>query len=76
MIPEMPSIVAAPVVGIALVFILDWRMGLASLITVPVSALLMVGMIRGFSGGMSTYLRSGAAYIHRGQSEAHPGVSS
>lgn len=59
MIPEMPSGVAAPVASIALVFILDWRMGLASLITVPLSLLLMLGMMRGYSEKMATYLRSG-----------------
>lgn len=59
MIPEMPSGVAAPVTSIALVFILDWRMGLASLITVPLSLLLMLGMMRGYSEKMATYLRSG-----------------
>jgi ATP-binding cassette subfamily B protein IrtA len=59
MIPELPSGVAAPVVSIALVFALDWRMGLASLITVPVSLLFMAGMMRGYSEKMGTYLRSG-----------------
>lgn len=59
MIPEMPSGVAGPVASIALVFILDWRMGLASLITVPVSLLFMLGMMRGYSEKMAIYLRSG-----------------
>lgn len=59
MIPELPSAVAAPVASIALVFILDWRMGLASLITVPVSLLFMMGMMRGYPEKIATYLRSG-----------------
>lgn len=59
MIPEMPSGIAGPAASIALVFILDWRMGLASLITVPVSLLFMLGMMRGYSEKMATYLRAG-----------------
>lgn len=59
MIPELPSAVAAPAAGIVLVFVLDWRMGLASLITVPVSLLFMLGMMHGYSEKMATYLRSG-----------------
>jgi ATP-binding cassette subfamily B protein len=59
MVPELPSAVAAPVTSIILVFTLDWRMGLASLITVPVSLLFMVGMMRGYSEKMAVYLRSG-----------------
>jgi ATP-binding cassette subfamily B protein len=59
MIPEFPSNVAAPLASIILVFILDWRMGLASLVTVPLSLLFMLGMMRGYSKKMSTYLRAG-----------------
>ena len=33
--PELPSHITAPLCSILLIFILDWRMGLASLITVP-----------------------------------------
>ena len=33
--PELPSNIAAPLCSILLIFILDWRMGLASLITIP-----------------------------------------
>jgi ATP-binding cassette subfamily B protein len=59
MIPELPSNIAAPLAGIVLVFALDWRMGLASLITVPVSLLFLAGMMRGYSEKIATYLRSG-----------------
>ncbi len=58
-VPELPSAIAAPLASIALVFVLDWRMGLASLITVPISLIFMVGMMQGYSKKMATYLRSG-----------------
>ena len=50
MIPEMPSGVAAPVASIALVFILDWRMGLASLITVQLDERRSGGICERHSG--------------------------
>ena len=59
MMPELPSNVAAPVASIILVFMLDWRMGLASLITVPLSLLFLLGMMRGYSEKMAVYLRAG-----------------
>lgn len=59
MVPELPSNVAAPVASIILVFILDWRMGLASMSTIPLSLLFLVGMMRGYSEKMATYLRAG-----------------
>ncbi|MGL5437313.1 MAG: ABC transporter ATP-binding protein [Lachnospiraceae bacterium] len=59
MIPELPSNVAAPMASIILVFLLDWRMGLASFVTVPVSMIFMLGMMRGYSEKIDTYLRSG-----------------
>ena len=37
--PELPSNIAAPLCSILLIFILDWRMGLASLITIPLGIL-------------------------------------
>ena len=59
MVPEFPSNLSAPLLAILLVFVMDWRMGLASLITVPLSLVFMVGMMRGYSEKMATYLRSG-----------------
>ncbi|ADY55874.1 Xenobiotic-transporting ATPase [Syntrophobotulus glycolicus DSM 8271] len=58
-VPELPSAVAAPFASILLVFALDWRMGLASLITIPLSLIFMVGMMQGYSKKMATYLQSG-----------------
>lgn len=59
MIPELPSAIAAPLTSILLVFVLDWRMGLASLITVPLSLIFLLGMMHGYSEKIATYLRSG-----------------
>lgn len=59
MVPEFPSNLSAPLISIVLVFLLDWRMGLASLITVPLSLVFLVGMMRGYREKMATYLRAG-----------------
>lgn len=54
MVPEFPSNLSAPLLAIAIVFVMDWRMGLASFITVPLSRIFMVGMMRGYSVKMAT----------------------
>jgi ATP-binding cassette subfamily B protein len=59
LIPETPSQIAVPVGYIILMFILDWRMGLASLITIPLSFPFIMGMMKGYSEKMTTYLHSG-----------------
>lgn len=59
MIPEAPSQIAAPLACIVLIFILDWRMGLISLITVPLSIPFIIGMMNGYAEKMEVYLRSG-----------------
>ena len=58
-IPEIPSNIAAPAACIVLLFALDWRMGLASLITIPLCIPIIFGMLRGYGEKMETYLRSG-----------------
>lgn len=55
-IPELSSNVLLAVSVIAVLFVLDWRMGLASLVTVPVAAIPM-------SAGMKTYNKQYAAYM-------------
>ena len=59
MVPEFASNLSAPLLSIVLVFLLDWRMGLASLITVPLSLVFLVGMMRGYKEKMATYLQAG-----------------
>lgn len=58
-IPEIPSNIAAPAICIILLFVLDWRMGLASLITIPLCIPFILGMLRGYGEKMEIYLRSG-----------------
>lgn len=58
-IPEIPSNIAAPAACIVLLFALDWRMGLASLSTIPLCIPFIFGMLRGYGEKMETYLRSG-----------------
>lgn len=56
--PELPSNIAAPLCSIILIFILDWRMGLASLITIPLGILFFAAMMRGYGPRMENYMRS------------------
>lgn len=56
--PELPSHITAPLCSILLIFILDWRMGLASLITVPLGALFFAAMMRGYASRMENYMCS------------------
>ena len=56
--PELPSNIAAPLCSILLIFILDWRMGLASLITIPLGILFFAAMMRGYGPRMDNYIRS------------------
>lgn len=56
--PELPSNIAAPLCSILLIFILDWHMGLASLITIPLGILFFAAMMRGYGPRMENYMRS------------------
>ena len=56
--PELPSNIAAPLCSILLIFILDWRMGLTSLITIPLGILFFAAMMRGYGPRMENYMRS------------------
>lgn len=56
--PELPSNIAAPLCSILLIFILDWRMGLASLITIPLGILFFAAMMRGYGPRMENCMRS------------------
>lgn len=59
LVPETPSQIAAPLACVILIFTLDWRMGLASLITLPLSIPFIIGMMQGYGEKMATYLRAG-----------------
>ena len=56
--PEITSNIAAPICCLITIFVLDWRMGLASLITIPLGALGYIGMSRDYVNKSTTYMRS------------------
>ncbi len=56
MIPELSSNLLLPIVVIAALFVLDWRMGLAALVTIPAALVPL-------SAGMKTYNANYAAYM-------------
>ena len=59
LVPEMTSKLLAPVVILAYVLVLDWRVGLWSLITLPAGLLAMMGMMAGYQEKFERYVRSG-----------------
>ncbi|MBR2834565.1 MAG: ABC transporter ATP-binding protein [Coriobacteriales bacterium] len=56
--PELPSNVFGPLLGFIIVFIIDWRMGLASLATIPLGLLFYAGMMRDYQTKMNNYVTS------------------
>ncbi|MCI6844967.1 MAG: ABC transporter transmembrane domain-containing protein [Coriobacteriaceae bacterium] len=56
--PELPSNVFAPMLAMAIVFAIDWRMGLAGLATIPFGVLFYLGMMRGYEVKMARYIKS------------------
>lgn len=56
--PELPSNVFAPVLAMAIVFAVDWRMGLAGIATIPLGVLFYLGMMRGYKTKMARYMAS------------------
>lgn len=59
LVPEMTSKLLAPVAILTYVFVLDWRIGLWSLLTVPIGLLAMMGMMIGYEEKYGRYVRSG-----------------
>ena len=56
--PELPSNVFAPVLAMVIVFAVDWRMGLAGMVTLPLGVLFYMGMMRGYREKMARYIAS------------------
>ena len=56
--PELPSNVFGPLLGFAVVFAIDWRMGLAGLATIPLGLLFYAGMMRDYRAKMDRYSTS------------------
>lgn len=54
--PELPSNVFAPALAMAIVFAIDWRMGLAGIATIPLGILFYLGMMRGYQAKIARYI--------------------
>jgi ATP-binding cassette subfamily B protein IrtA len=67
LVPEMTSNLFVPLCMIIYLFVLDWRMALASLVTLPIGFLCYMGMSRGynerFTGLMQRVQKMNAAII-------------
>lgn len=59
LLPEMTSKLLAPVAILIYVFIIDWRVGLFSLLTLPIGALMFMGMRIGYDKKFARYVKSG-----------------
>jgi len=57
--PEMISNIFAPVAILVMLFILDWRMGLATIATVPVGFIILMGQMIGYKEKSERYIRAG-----------------
>ena len=60
MIPELSSNLLLPIAVVATLFSLDWRMGLASLATVPVALVPMAMGMRSYSEKYAAYMEANA----------------
>lgn len=58
--PELPSNVFAPLLALIIVFVIDWRMALAGLATIPLGVLFYLGMMRDYQTKMAHYIESEA----------------
>ncbi|WP_101696504.1 ABC transporter ATP-binding protein [Clostridium minihomine] len=58
-LPEMTSNLLVPLAIIGYLFVLDWRMALISLITLPVGALCYVAMMKDYPKRFAEYVRVG-----------------
>lgn len=55
-LPEMTSNLLIPLAIIAYLFVLDWRMALVSLITLPIGAVCYMGMMKGYVEKFGQYV--------------------
>lgn len=56
--PELTSNIAAPLCSLILIFIVDWRMGFSSLVTIPFGILFFAAMMQGYNKKMEHYIQS------------------
>ena len=60
MIPELSSNVLLPIVVVIALFVMDWRMGLACLATVPVALIPMAVGMRSYNSKYAAYMEANA----------------
>ncbi len=60
MIPELSSNVLLPIVVVIALFAIDWRMGLASLATIPVALIPMAVGMRSYNSKYAAYMEANA----------------
>jgi ATP-binding cassette subfamily B protein len=58
-LPEMASNLLVPVAIIVYLFMLDWRMALVSLITLPIGTVCYIGMMKGYAEKFGRYIAVG-----------------
>ena len=58
LVPELTSNLLVPVCIIVYLFVLDWRMALASLITLPLGFLCYMGMMRGYAERWGNFIKA------------------
>ncbi len=57
-IPEFTSNLLAPIIILIVLFVTDWRMALAALVTVPIGMLCMMGMMNGYEENFGRTVRA------------------
>ncbi|MDO4648474.1 MAG: ABC transporter ATP-binding protein [Eubacteriales bacterium] len=57
-IPEFTSNLLAPIVILITLFVMDWKMALAALVTVPIGMLCMMGMMNGYEENFNRTVRA------------------
>ena len=57
-VQDLKKSLGSDLCSILLIFLLDWRMGLAALVTIPLGTLFFAAMMRGYGPRMENYMRS------------------
>ena len=60
MIPELSSNILLPLVVVIVMFLIDWRMGLALLVTIPVALIPMAFGMRSYNKNYAAYMEANA----------------
>lgn len=58
-LPEMISNIFAPIAILIMLFVMDWRMALATLATVPIGFIILMGQMIGYKEKSERYIKAG-----------------